>query len=965
MSDPVTTSIELALTAVKTGAAVAQWWQTRQTRQTNVSQSESSGSSFYRQQPEDLLYVLATMGQWLFSLDVVNISALTPARMATRLAFRAGDPEDDDLGDLFDTMGELVQNAVTSGMVFCAECWPMHMWKGFGCGVFNELQWADPNHSNIHCLELDNSIAALKSQPHQWQLLRKSPTQISKTDPQTVPFEKAVSRKIASLSKDVYQQFEKDGFPQPLAPFDHIGITYWWVPFATWNGNSMYEDDGHSAEAIAKYQLDPGRFLWAWTAGKHATIRLGEAVLLPQSHIAALAQWLEGLKGVPFRVLMDHQFNYGKIRFSRSTRNVLKKHFGNEFGVSGEAFVLVHDPKMQVIQHNHEQLSGQFNNLHISPSPTMEYPQPQGESPGYSAIPQSPVSGNISFPDRPSLKRRPVPRPPPSSMRTVIATHDGIPESDTELAFNRNDIIEVLDDTAEDGWWKARLNGKIGLIPNTFVRDINAMDKQPPVQCLDLPSPPLSPESSIRSVSTTVRQAEPQVSLKTDFATYDDQYLHRSFQISEHDMQSSQSSEIPGSNTATQQTSFSPSITGGGYQEHSYPPEFQEQQSFEGELSYRAALSPTQAPIKSEQQPVAFSWPDATQTQDNMLSSSQVPLQAQGGQGNFTVEQRQWAASTPAIRPEESSVASTSAWNLDGAAARPPTALYTLHGHVKAVNGVAFASCGSLLASGSNDKTVKLWDITSGRVQQTLTGHTSGVQGLSFSPDGMVLASASEDETVRLWDVRTNGAALQSLNQSSWVENVAISPDGKMLAAALLNNTIQLWDSRSLAVLYTLKGHKSIVQSVAFSPDSNILASGSNDKHIMTWNPNSGQERQRIKAHPGMMNYVKAVAFSPDGKLLASASLDGTVKIWVASSGAALRTLKHSCAVCSVAFSSDGKTLVTGTASGVVTVWSCSGKEQHSWTAHKKSIEEVAVSPNGRLLAAASEDKTVSMWNMG
>jgi len=121
MSDPITASIqiaEFALTAIKTVVAVATWWGTRQA---NKSPDTSFGTGFYRQRPEDLLYVMATLGQWMVPPDAINVSVLPAAAPAVRRAFEAGDPDDDDLGEIFDSMDVAVQYTVTSGMVFCAE----------------------------------------------------------------------------------------------------------------------------------------------------------------------------------------------------------------------------------------------------------------------------------------------------------------------------------------------------------------------------------------------------------------------------------------------------------------------------------------------------------------------------------------------------------------------------------------------------------------------------------------------------------------------------------------------------------------------------------------------------------------------------------------------------------------------------------------------------------------------------
>jgi WD40 repeat protein len=137
-----------------------------------------------------------------------------------------------------------------------------------------------------------------------------------------------------------------------------------------------------------------------------------------------------------------------------------------------------------------------------------------------------------------------------------------------------------------------------------------------------------------------------------------------------------------------------------------------------------------------------------------------------------------------------------------------------------------------LLASGSEDKTVKLWDVASGRELRTLCGHSSFVLSVAFSPDGRILASGSWDGTVKLWDV-ASGRELRTLSgHSSFVLSVAFSPDGRILASASDDKTVKLWDVASGRELRTLSGHSSAVLSVAFSPDGRMLASGSGDKTV-------------------------------------------------------------------------------------------------------------------------------------
>ena len=294
--------------------------------------------------------------------------------------------------------------------------------------------------------------------------------------------------------------------------------------------------------------------------------------------------------------------------------------------------------------------------------------------------------------------------------------------------------------------------------------------------------------------------------------------------------------------------------------------------------------------------------------------------------------------------------------------------LRILQGHTRRVWSVAFSPDGKILASSSSDRTVKLWQVSSGECLKSLPGHSRQIRSVAFSPDGKTLASGSDDQSIRLWNHHTGECLRVLKGHSSWVSSLAFSPSDYLLASGSEDQSVRLWETRTNLCLKTLQGHSNGVWSVAFSPQGTTLASGSQDGVIRFWDSKTGQYLSGLQGHN---SWVWSVVFSPVGDLLASGSEDRTIKLWniytdALGTGQHYRTLKgHADAVFSVLFSPDGKTLFSGSLDGTIKLWDVrTGQCYQTWQGHSGGVWSITLSLDGQLLVSGSQDQTLQIWDI-
>lgn len=300
----------------------------------------------------------------------------------------------------------------------------------------------------------------------------------------------------------------------------------------------------------------------------------------------------------------------------------------------------------------------------------------------------------------------------------------------------------------------------------------------------------------------------------------------------------------------------------------------------------------------------------------------------------------------------------------------PPWKLYrVLSGHVGWVRSIGFDAGNEWFATGSADRTIKIWDSASGKLKLTLTGHIAAIRAIQISSRRPYMFSVGEDKTVKCWDLEQNKVIRNYHGHMSAVYCAALHPTLDVLFTGGRDSTVRVWDIRTRAQVHVLGGHRDTVNAVMAQAVDPQITSASVDSTLRLWDLAAGRCRATLTNHK---KGVRALAAHPREFSFASASADA-IKTWAYPDGVFMRNLVDDDTgplVNAVAVNEDG-VLVSGGDDGVLSFWDYSAA--HRFDSKRSQVQPgsldceagiyaLAFDKSGSRLVTGEADKTVRMW---
>jgi WD40 repeat protein/serine/threonine protein kinase len=289
--------------------------------------------------------------------------------------------------------------------------------------------------------------------------------------------------------------------------------------------------------------------------------------------------------------------------------------------------------------------------------------------------------------------------------------------------------------------------------------------------------------------------------------------------------------------------------------------------------------------------------------------------------------------------------------------------LHSFVGHTDWVSSVSISLDGRSGLSGSADRTLKYWDLSTGQCLRTFAGHADWVTSVSLSEDGQTALSGSADKTLKVWDL-AGGQCLQTLQgHTSWVLAALLSADKQYALSAGGDGTLRLWELATARCLRECGGYGGPILGLAWSRDRRFALSGSRDKTLRLWDVAAGQ---CLRTFTGHADKVHAVSLSNDLDYALSGSADHTIKLWELDTGRCLRTLEgHTDGVLAISLSADGRYVLSGSGDRTIKWWRLAdGSCLSTWEGHTGPVCALGLTATSQLALSGSGDKSLRLWSL-
>jgi serine/threonine protein kinase len=287
-----------------------------------------------------------------------------------------------------------------------------------------------------------------------------------------------------------------------------------------------------------------------------------------------------------------------------------------------------------------------------------------------------------------------------------------------------------------------------------------------------------------------------------------------------------------------------------------------------------------------------------------------------------------------------------------------------INAHTDRVFGLAVTPDGKTLVSGGEDKTIKIWDFATGKLQKTLTSHQKRVTFTAITPNGKTLVSASSDGTIKIWDLSTYQLQKTLEGHTDEVNKIAINYDGTLIVSAGKDKKIKIWDLETGKLLNSSENLPASVTAIAFSPKSNLIVSGDFQGKITIWKVEDSNLKL-VKSILGNSLPVWAITINEDETKFITGSNDKNIKIWDLQTGY-LETILDSqqSFISSLINISDRKILISGGGDSKINIWDMNSEsiKKNLIDPSGAQIISITITPDKKNIISANNKGIITIW---